>query len=679
MRTLPTVVLIALVVLALALPAQAALKALVVDPNLKLRPGDDPTGAAGAVLQAARNEYEPFQVVVFDDSGAALSGCDASVSALAGPEGEQIAANEITLFREWYIEVIIPSQKPIDPAASGFWPDGLIPFVDEWDGEDRDGSPFNVEAGGFVMLWVDVHIPLGQQPGDYAGSLSVTCDDKAAVQIPIELTVWDFTVPEKITGASNYGYSCGNSYNTHVRMGSSPNRDTLNDRYFAEALKHRMGISSPCYSPTWSWDGSSGSFDWTTFDAQMGPFYDGEVLPWAVELPNMRLPYGGSSTDERRAYWAAFAQHFREKGWLDKLYLYLPDEPTPAEYQNLVNIAELLHSADSELRAMATEQVDPALMGSVDIWCPDEPLFSDSLPWGPYPEDYPPRQALGEEAWMYNCMSAQFMVDYTNYFIDSQGLHARLFQWVTWRYHFTGTLYWQSNYGMRSGHDVWYEPWEDTWFCNGDGNLFYPGAPSMIGGSSDIPIASMRMKLIREGQEDYEYFRLADAMGKSEQVDTLLRSVVRKSWDWSHDPADTMRVREQIAQIILGQGDSTPPDEPGALALEAGDATISVSWTDPADADLASCAVYIGKYPDDRQWLVDVAAGTGQYIIEDLANGQTYYIALDAADQWGNRSAFTDEIAATPQGADDDDDDDDDDTGADDDDNEEPTWNGCGC
>ena len=43
---------------------------------------------------------------------------------------------------------------------------------------------------------------------------------------------------------------------------------------------------------------------------------------------------------------------------------------------------------------------------------------------------------------------------------------------------------------------------------NGDGNLFYDGDPSIIGGSTNIPIESLRMKHIRDGIEDYGYLAL---------------------------------------------------------------------------------------------------------------------------------------------------------------------------
>ncbi len=52
-----------------------------------------------------------------------------------------------------------------------------------------------------------------------------------------------------------------------------------------------------------------------------------------------------------------------------------------------------------------------------------------------------------------------------------------------------------------------------TFTGNGDGTLFYPGTPAKIGGTSHIPVASIRLKMIREGMEDYEYLKLVSDLG----------------------------------------------------------------------------------------------------------------------------------------------------------------------
>ena len=50
---------------------------------------------------------------------------------------------------------------------------------------------------------------------------------------------------------------------------------------------------------------------------------------------------------------------------------------------------------------------------------------------------------------------------------------------------------------------------------NGEGMLFYPGEDAGIDG----PIASIRLKNLRDGMEDYEYFTLLEKAKGKEAVD----------------------------------------------------------------------------------------------------------------------------------------------------------------
>ena len=62
--------------------------------------------------------------------------------------------------------------------------------------------------------------------------------------------------------------------------------------------------------------------------------------------------------------------------------------------------------------------------------------------------------------------------------------------------------------------------------------LLYPGKDAGIGG----PVPSIRLKLIREALEDFEYMTLADKQGHKAQVDEIVDSLVRSFNDWSQSP-----------------------------------------------------------------------------------------------------------------------------------------------
>ena len=95
--------------------------------------------------------------------------------------------------------------------------------------------------------------------------------------------------------------------------------------------------------------------------------------------------------------------------------------------------------------------------------------------------------------------------------------------------------------------------WEVQWLAggNGDGSLTYPGRPDRIGGTSTIPIASLRLKQIRDGLQDLEYmYLLEDATGSSAAAMAIVDSVVRTTYDFELDPSAMLAARAKLAAAI---------------------------------------------------------------------------------------------------------------------------------
>ena len=659
-------------------PALAELAPWTAHSTHKVRPFDEPQNEGDAVrLYCAQNEWEAVQVIVRDDAQAALTGCDVTVSALQGP-GDDIT--EIDLYRETYVMINVVSQKPGDPAVKGWWPDGLVPFNDYYFDEDRDGAPFDVQEGWNQPIWIDIYVPTGQTPGDYSGAIEVTCQDKATASISLTLTVWDFALPDAITLPSNYGYTCSGVYNKHQGMGGSLGRNELTQLYYTEALRHRMMLSSGhCAGPEWTWDpvSETGVFDLTAFEETAGPVFDGTLYKDGVSFDTYRMPYAPGGYTERIAFWRTLAQEFKARGWFEKMYLYLPDEPNPSQYPRLVELAAELHEADPDYKAMATEQIAEALIGSVDIWCPDEPLFSDAFPRPPFPEDYPPRQELGETVWWYNCMSAQFLFDFSNHFVDNQGMYMRIWTWLTRRYNFDGLLFWETVYLYGQNDDPWTDQYATKFFCNGDGNMFYPGVPDKIGGVNDIPVPSLRLKIFREAMEDYEYFALLDKMGYEDFVQAEVEKQAYRTYQWEHDPLVVEKARQKLAGMILGTLDTDAPAMPTGLAAVAGEDFITLTWSAVADQDLDGYQISLSRYPGERIVVQTVSAATVEVTLPDLQIGKPYYLSVRAFDQTDNLGAWSEEVSAIPGASGDDDTGDDDDSGDADADDDDDDDDGC--
>jgi hypothetical protein len=400
---------------------------------------------------------------------------------------------------------------------------------------------------------------------------------------------------------------------------------------------------------TWAFD-----WDWAAFDAYHGPLWDGTFDAPGYEFTSIMIPWapGGcpgyvDPLDWENAWWKGWADHFRAKGWLEKLFLYLPDEPEPSEYPYLVELANRLHNADPDLRAMTTEQFEEEMAGAIDIWDPDEPLFSDSLPWPPYPEVYDERRALGETTWWYNCVSASFALDFATHFVDYESTAMRIWLWLTRRYGFTGILFWQTVYQYNYA-DPWTTQYIDNWMVQGDGTMIYPGTIDRIGGTTDIPVASLRMKYLREAMEDYEYFRILDDRGDNEWVSDLTRTVAPKTFHWEHDWAKVLDYRRMAAEKILGTLYEVPPGAPTALAASPAMRAIELSWTAPVTPDLAGYDIWYGIYEGDEFFGGTASASATSATLDGLMPDREHFIWIKAFDESGNRSASSAVVRATP-------------------------------
>jgi hypothetical protein len=91
--------------------------------------------------------------------------------------------------------------------------------------------------------------------------------------------------------------------------------------------------------------------------------------------------------------------------------------------------------------------------------------------------------------------------------------------------------------------------------------------------------------------------------------------------------------------------DITPPAEVTGLSGIPGDGAVSLSWTDPADADLASLEI---TWSPDGTAPQTVAKGAGTYAASGLTNGTAYTFTVKAVDATGNSSAGVTSAALTP-------------------------------
>ena len=136
------------------------------------------------------------------------------------------------------------------------------------------------------------------------------------------------------------------------------------------------------------------------------------------------------------SYARQLQDHLQSKGWVDRAFVYWFDEPDPKDYQFVMDGFARLKKYAPGIRRMLTEQVEPALIGGPNLWCP----VTSSYEPGPSQE----RQAAGDQFWWYVCTAPK--APYATEFIDHGGTELRVWAWQTWQRKINGLLVWATNY-----------------------------------------------------------------------------------------------------------------------------------------------------------------------------------------------------------------------------------------
>ncbi len=522
----------------------------------KIRPSAAPRAAATARITAARNEFEAFQVVV---TGPATN-VRAAASALDGPG----RIEDVRLYRAALIQVNTPSALD---GATGGWPDALVPDVDEVEGERRNAFPFSVPAGESRTIWVEVFVPQDAAAGEYSGDVRVSWDGGEAT-VPVSLGVWPFALPATASLKTAFGFTWSALRVAHGVDGDA--FSALRARYGELALDHRLTLSKI----------DDGNRDLDHFAAFFGPQLDGGAHTRLAGAASTSIEFLGQSGDTTR--WSSF---FDARGWRDRLYQYTCDEPPlTCAWSDIPARAREAREASPPFRTLVTTSIEDAdahgVTDSIDILVPVVNYLDDRR--GTYAGDqrgkYDAFLAGGEgrEVWTYqSCMSHgcggtvnmgspsdqdRYFTGWPSYMIDASAVRNRAMEWLSFRYRVTGELYYET--ALAFGRDPWSDQWDFS--GNGDGTLFYPGTPARIGGTTDVPVASIRLKMLREGLEDYEYLkRLSDA-GDPTLAHAIADALFPHAYETEVAPERLMEARERIARRIVelegGKLDPAPQD-----------------------------------------------------------------------------------------------------------------------
>jgi len=526
----------------------------------KVRPYDAPPEKLKDSVQisAARNEFESFQVVFRADSQQVES-VDLEISDLSGPGGAVLSRSNITIYFERFMN--LPKPSSIEGTA-GEWPDALIPRVDRYIGEKRNAFPFRLLDKRNQPIWVEVYVPPSTRPGTYRGNATVWINEKRDVTLPVTLDVWNFALPSTSSLPNSFGFNGHGALRQHAgKYTTDGDVRRLTYLYTKAALWHRLSLhGGSMIPPLVEFNGRNVDIDWKDYDAEVGPFLDGTALTRSEPLSgakatsiDLRKSMAAQTDEQKVLYWRAYAKHFREKGWFNRLFNYLVDEPKPDQFDDMVRQGRLVHNADIELKNLVTTAPRTEWNDVINIWTP---LVNCLVP-KPGFDDFCDRMAERRANlwWYQSCAShgcsgvgGEYFRGWPGYMIDYSGVANRVMPWLAWKYDIKGELYYNINEAYSHNHDAWTDVY--LFGGNGDGTLVYPGRPRNIGGKTDIPIESIRLKLIREGLEDYEYLTLLSRMGGPAMAAEHVNSLVTNAFTFERDPGKLYEVRQKIGNKL---------------------------------------------------------------------------------------------------------------------------------
>ena len=528
----------------------------------------------------ARNEGEGMQFLLQFDK--AQTGVWFEISALTDGQGHTLT--DVECYRQHYIEHKYTYSGPWHGSTAtslgvfplGMYPMGLVPIDYEektWENYYEDNRKSDIAAGNLQGYWITVYSDLNQAAGTYTGTVTVHYDGGADIKIPVEVEVWDITLPRERAVRSAFRYlnetktvpqRNANGEITGTRPASRANdtvatyypgtfgvRQTdaqllqLNIDYYNFGQKYRVTVFDP---PT---------------DQQIygGLCSDEAIAKWVsdikeyVERPEttcFQVRWFGDGQGGASEWDVKLADALKAAGLDSKAVYYALDEQTgynEIDAKNILTRKQLMPNAIT----LSTTALEGEYLKAINCYCPKWGAFEEpSSQWG---------QQVGSEAWIRDKLANGYQVWWygaldpnppaATYMLVDWLMSARMIHWMQRDFGVQGDWYFQMSMWYTDGDDykgLYKDPWTDPYtyyrggrgLYAGDGQIVLPGYvravtrtetdvtkrdPSIVYNADgkykkllsadgyvnkNIPVATLTLETIRDGFEDIEYLAMAE-------------------------------------------------------------------------------------------------------------------------------------------------------------------------
>lgn len=622
------------------------------------------TDTSGLKIAMAKNEYESGQIILTPTRD--ISSYDIMVADLKCGE-ETIETEAIKVYKEGYI--YSEKDSMYMKGYSGYVteqyiPDYLVPFE-----AAKEAGENTIKANTNQGLYVTVKTEKDTVSGVYTGNFIIEADGVEYV-VPVEVTVWDIAVSEKVNTSSVF--LLYNDYLVNSIEGDATD-ETLK-LYYEFFLEHRLSLM---YLPTTTNNIDKflellvEYYDDPRFTAYEVPYswanyfdYSNDLLNCGYKQPNLM--------ELQDTVYKIVAMSVRDgKNYLEKAYVYnlyvdeffLDTTKSSMKYhmgvnwgrdfaQWLIDITTALDVAYGEeyldsveglrfslehltnLNAGADVQVGIHVPGNkynYNSVMPEPDAFHDESVADALYSDY---SEIGDEIWWYTCVGP--VGPYPNYHLSNQKslLDGRLLSWMQYDCDIVGNLYYLVNSWMSETGELHYaqnlfttragygkDEYQNG--CYGDGLLIYPGAQYGL----KEPLSTLRLESIRDGLEDYELLKLLDdkynelsdyydtELNSEDVLDNIFSKVYSKMI--SYGKAETL----QVARATLND----------TITSLNSDAKILVESSRAAGDKYYATVLVSGDYEVTGDYVKKEACGNGKrYYFEYTRGGQDVYLDFTA-------------------------------------------------
>ena len=376
------------------------------------------------------------------------------------------------------------------------------------------------------VIWMTITCPKGQRPGLYKGTLNVKWHGahQGNATIPVTVKVWNFELPDipaytaygllwetpkemrraTLEKASKYRHTTTVFYGGGTAFARKCKNGTFTDLSEFELAKyavndlHYKSINIPIFMGAWNWrPGKKVNFE--------------------------NLDMNSPEFEERvRGYLTAFHKQAKALGFGDRLNVYMWDEVTQPMYDAVARTFALNREISPELKVLTVGAPDEKVIENSDVIIAGDP----SNWWGPIARERIEKgRAQGKEFWVYM----------NDVFVHYPLMYTRLLSWRGWGMGLNGFLYWTMDYR-----------WKGNFSDHGLNWKFYPPV------KKGVPVASVRLAVMRDGIDDYDYLSLAKSLPPSERalVEKISAPLTNPDTAPVLDPVALLKARESIGELL---------------------------------------------------------------------------------------------------------------------------------